>query len=79
MEATTRDAHGAPDVKRSFSVHGASNGSISNQATTNADAGAVTQLPASKPKQRRRKNNQVEDPEDASKRRCVSTACIACR
>lgn len=46
--------------------------------------------PASKPKQRRRRNNNsnsnnnnhdnpAEDVEDASKRRCVSTACIACR
>ncbi|CAK1358382.1 unnamed protein product [Cercospora beticola] len=48
-----------------------------NVSTTAVAPGASA--PSNKPRQRRRKNNQVEDPEDASKRRCVSTACTACR
>lgn len=34
---------------------------------------------APKPKQRSRRKNAVDEDEDSAKRRCVSTACIACR
>jgi len=35
--------------------------------------------PPKKPRRNRRKGDVTEDAEDVSKRRCVSTACIACR
>ena len=54
---------GAADADQKYLAYGGSSGAT----TTNT-----------KPRQRsRRKINEAED--DASKRRCVSTACIACR
>jgi hypothetical protein len=34
---------------------------------------------AGKPKQRSRKKHALQEEDDPSKRRCVSTACVACR
>ncbi|USW57300.1 hypothetical protein Slin15195_G106190 [Septoria linicola] len=84
--ATTGDVQPAADLQRSFAGASASRipptqSTVTNNHADRKPAGLppLTAPTASKPKQRRRKNNQVEDPEDASKRRCVSTACIACR
>ncbi len=88
MEAPTRDAQVAADVQqRPVGNNNLKHGSANADADADADAVAVAavvtqpQVGKPKPKQRRRKNNwnAVEDAEDASKRRCVSTACIACR
>jgi len=46
---------------------------VGHQATT---SGAIQ---APKPKQRSRKKHASQEDDDPSKRRCVSTACVACR
>lgn len=52
---------------------------IVDQAQATDDAKSNANAPVQKPKQRsRRKNTQQED-EDSAKRRCVSSACVACR
>lgn len=35
--------------------------------------------PSTKPRQRSRKKHPLQEEDDPSKRRCVSTACVACR
>lgn len=50
--------------------------SIDGQVPSGSDNN-TTQKPPGKPRIRSRRKN--EDAEDSSKRRCVSTACIACR
>ncbi|KAF2217273.1 hypothetical protein CERZMDRAFT_64542 [Cercospora zeae-maydis SCOH1-5] len=85
----------AGDVRQPHAFHAGDTSSsnppfsaVSNRATAAAHVSSTavapgitprTQQQSSKPRQRRRKNKQVEDAEDASKRRCVSTACTACR
>lgn len=63
----------AADFKQAIGIIDQAQSSGEARATTNAPA------PVPKPKQRsRRKNTQQED-EDSAKRRCVSSACVACR
>ena len=45
---------------------------VGHQATSSA-------IQAPKPKQRSRKKHALQEEDDPSKRRCVSTACVACR
>lgn len=42
-------------------------------------ASSAFQPATAKPKQRSRRKHTLQEEEDASKRRCVSTACVACR
>lgn len=72
MDITTAPgfAGDAADAKPSTSSNG-------HHDTSSATSNPVADTPA-KPRQRsRRKHNDGGD--DAAKRRCVSTACIACR
>ncbi|KAM3424364.1 Nitrogen assimilation transcription factor nit-4 [Cercospora zeina] len=87
--ATPGNVHGASagDARQSHAFAAAarardisSSNARSSAASNHATAAAAAHVRQSaEPRNRRRKNNHVEDVDDASKRRCVSTACTACR
>ena len=59
-------------------IYQAQSAGNATKATATVDALAV--LPSTqKPRQRSRRKNTAQEDEDSAKRRCVSSACVACR